>query len=103
MAKALRKAKMTRSRLFLSKKWKWRKLGKLKKKTEFLDYPFQENKTKISLLSLQQKVLEKTTTLFSDKGLQTNNIVLKDKNRLVADSSIIANIFNNYFIYFTNA
>ena len=39
---------------------------------------------------------------FSDKGLQTNNIILKDKNRLVTDSSIIANTFNNYFIDITN-
>ena len=39
---------------------------------------------------------------FSDKGLQTNNIILRDKNRLVTDSSIIANTFNNYFIDITN-
>ena len=32
-----------------------------------------------------------------DKGIQTNNIILKDKNRLVTDSSI------NYFINTTNA
>ena len=45
---------------------------------------------------------ENKTFYFSDKGLQTNNIILKDKNRLVTDSSIIANTFNNYFINITN-
>ena len=38
----------------------------------------------------------------SDKGLETNNIILKDKNRLVTDSPTIANTFNNYFINITN-
>ena len=32
---------------------------------------------------------------------RTNNII-KDKNRLVTDSSIISNTFNNYFINITN-
>ena len=45
---------------------------------------------------------KKIKRFFSDKGLQTNNIILKDKNRLVTDSSIIANTFNNYFIDITN-
>ena len=45
---------------------------------------------------------ENKTFYFSDKGLQTNNIILKDKNRLVTDSSIIANTFHNYFINITN-
>ena len=39
---------------------------------------------------------------FSDKGLQTNKIILKDKIRLVTDSSIIAKTFNNYFTNITN-
>ena len=42
--------------------------------------------------------MEKIKPFFSDKGLQANNIILKDKNRLVTDSSIIANTLNNYFI-----
>ena len=39
---------------------------------------------------------------FSDKGLQTNKIILKDKIRLVTDSSIIAKTFNSYFTNITN-
>ena len=35
-------------------------------------------------------------------SLQTNNIILKDKYRLVTDSSIIANIFDKYFINISN-
>ena len=45
---------------------------------------------------------KKIKSFFSDKGLQTNNIMFKDKNRLVTDSSIIANTFNNYFSNITN-
>ena len=45
---------------------------------------------------------KKIKPFFSDKGLQTNNIILKDKKRLVTDSSIIANTFNNYFINIAN-
>ena len=43
----------------------------------------------------QQKVLDKNS-------LQTNNIILKDKYRLVTDNSIIANIFDKYFINISN-
>ena len=45
---------------------------------------------------------EKIKPFFSDKGLQTNNIILKDKNRLVTGVSIIANTFNNYLVNITN-
>ena len=45
---------------------------------------------------------KKIKPFFSDKGLQTNNIILKDKKRLVTDSSIIVNTFNNYFINIAN-
>ena len=44
---------------------------------------------------------KKIKPFFLDKGLQTNNIILKDY-RLVTDSSIIANTFNNYFINIRN-
>ena len=49
------------------------------------------------------KGFEKTKkTFFLKQALQTNNMLLKDKNRLLTDSSIIANTFNNYFINITN-
>ena len=46
--------------------------------------------------------MEKIKPFFLDKGLQTNNTILRGKNRLVADISIIVNTFNNYFINITN-
>ena len=45
---------------------------------------------------------KKVKSFFWDKGLQTNNIILKGKNRLVTDSLIIANTFNSWFINITN-
>ena len=41
---------------------------------------------------------KKNKSFFSDKGLETNNIILKEKNELITDSSTLANLFNNYFI-----
>ena len=52
-------------------------------------------------LNGSKRFWKKVKPFFSDKGLQTNNI-LKYKNRLVTDSSIIANTFNNYFVNITN-
>ena len=45
---------------------------------------------------------KKIKPFFLGKGLQTNSIIYKDKNKLVTDSWIIANRFNNYFINITN-
>ena len=53
-------------------------------------------------LNGNKRFLKKMKPFFSDKGLRTNNIILKDKNRLVTESSIIATIFDNYFINTTN-
>ena len=49
-------------------------------------------------LNDSKKFWKKKTLLFTDKGLQSNDIMLKDKSRLVTVSSIIANTFNDYFI-----
>ena len=43
-------------------------------------------------LNGSKRFWKKVKPFFSDKGLQTNNI-LKYKNRLVTDSSIITNTF----------
>ena len=53
-------------------------------------------------LNGNKRFLKKMKPFFSDEGLRTNNIILKDKNRLVTESSIIATIFDNYFINTTN-
>ena len=53
-------------------------------------------------LSDNKKFWKKMKPFFSVKGLQTNNIIFKDKNRLVTEISVIANTFNNHFINITN-
>ena len=52
-------------------------------------------------LNYSKRYWEKLKPFFSDKGLQTNNIILKNKNRLFTDVSIIANTCNNYFVNIT--
>ena len=53
-------------------------------------------------LNENERFWKKIKPFFSDKGWQINNIILKDKNRLVTDSAIIANAFYNYLINITN-
>ena len=53
-------------------------------------------------LNYNKKFLKKIKHFFLDKDLQTNNIIFKDKNILVTDSSIVANTFNNYIINITD-
>ena len=110
MTKALRKAIMTRSRL---------KNIYLKSRNEenWVNYKTKRNLCTNLLRRTKQKYFwnlnmkdlhdnkrfwKKIKPFFSGKGLQTNNITLKDNNRLVTDSSIITNTFNNYFINITN-
>ena len=53
-------------------------------------------------LNDNKRFWKKMKPFFSDKSFQTNNIILKDKNRLVTGSSIIATIFDDYLINTTN-
>ena len=53
-------------------------------------------------LNDRKRFWKKIKPFFSEKGLRTTNIMLKDKNRLVTNSLIIANTCNNYFISITN-
>ena len=45
-------------------------------------------------LNDNKKFWKKMKPFFSVKGLQTNNIIFKDKNRLVTEILVIANTFN---------
>ena len=49
-------------------------------------------------LTDNERVWKKTKPFFSDKGLQTNNIIIKGKNTLATDSLIIVNAFNNHYL-----
>ena len=48
------------------------------------------------------KFWEKIKPFFSDKGLETNNIILKEKNELRTNSFTLSNSVNNYFINITS-
>ena len=111
MTKALRKAIMTRSRFknaYLKtrngKNWENYKKQRnfytnLLKKTKYFRQYFRN--LKIKELN-NKKFWKKIKPFFSDKGLETNNIILKEKNELITNSSTLANLFNNYFINITS-
>ena len=52
----------------------------------------------IKNLNDNEKFWKKIKPFFSDKGLETNNIILKEKSELITNSSTFANLCNNYFI-----
>ena len=56
----------------------------------------------IKELNDNKKFWKKIKPFFSDKDLETNNIILKEKNELITNSSTLANLFNNYFINITS-
>ena len=49
----------------------------------------------------QQKVLVNHKTIFSNKDLNTSNIMLVENNEIVREEQIIANFMNNYFTNIT--
>ena len=49
-------------------------------------------------LSNNKKFWKKIKSLFSDKGLASSNIVLKEKGDLITDNQKLVNLFNTYFI-----
>ena len=53
-------------------------------------------------LNNNKKFWEKKKPFFSDKGLETNNIILKERNELITNSPTLANLSNNYFINITS-
>ena len=107
MTKALRKAIMTRSRLknaYLktrnSKNWE-----NYKKQRNFCTNLLKKTKSEyfrnlnIKELNDNKKFWKKIKPFFSDKGLETNNIILKEKNELITNSSTLV---NNYFTNITS-
>ena len=109
MTKALRKAIMARSLLknaYLktrnSKNW-----GNYKKQRKFCTNLLKKTKKEyfrnlnIKDLNDNKKFWKKIKPFFSDICLETNNIILKEKNELII-SFTLANLFNNYFINITS-
>ena len=54
-------------------------------------------------LNDSKKFWKKNKPFFSDISLETNNIILKEKSRLITNSSTFVNLFNNYFINITSS
>ena len=52
----------------------------------------------IKELNDNKKFWKNIEPFFFDKGLETNNIILKKKHELITNSFTLANLFNNYFI-----
>ena len=79
-----------------------------KKKKKFCTNLLEKTKVEyfrnlnIKELNDNKKFWEKIKPFFSDKGLQTNNIIVKEINELITDSSTRANLFSNYFINITS-
>ena len=106
MTKALRKAIMTRSRLKNAylKIRNSKNLENYNKQRNFCTNLLRKTKSEyfrnlnIKELNDNKKFWKKIKPFFSDKGLETNNIILKE----TTNSSILANLFNNYFINITS-
>ena len=110
MTKALRNAIMTRSRLknaYLKtrngKNWK-----NCKKQRNFCTNLLKKTKIEyfrnlnIKDLKDNKKFRKRIKLFFSDKGLETNNIILKEKKELITNGSTLASLFNNYFLNITS-
>ena len=110
MTKAFRKAIMTRSRLRNTYLETWTSKNRVTYKRQRNFSPFLLKRTKsecflnlnINDLNDNKVFWQKTKPFFSDKGLEINNISLKEENELISNSSTLANLFNNYFISITS-
>ena len=51
----------------------------------------------------KQKILEKHQTIFSNKSLNSNKLMLKENNRLITEEKELATVMNNFFINITES
>ena len=110
MTKTLRKAIMHRSRLKIyiyipkrnNKNW-----GNYKKQTNFCVDLLRKTKTEyfknlnVKDLSDNRKLWKIMKPYFSNKGLNLNKLLLKEKGSLPSDEKDLATIINNFFINIT--
>ena len=113
MTKTLRKAIMHRSRLkyiyiyIYIRKRNDKYWGKYKKQRNFCVDLLRKTKTEyfknlnVKDLSDSRKVWKTTKLYFSNKGLNSNKLLLKEKGNLVSDEKELATIMNNFFINIT--
>ena len=84
------------------------KTGKTKRNKQIFARTYTKTKSEyfrnrnIKDLNDNKKFWKKIKAFFSEKGFETNSIILKEKNELLTNSSTLANLFNNYFINITS-
>ena len=108
MTKTLRKAIMHRSRLknIYIRKRNDKNWENNKQRNFFVDL-LRKTKTEyfknlnVKDLSDSRKVWKTTKLYFSNKGLNSNKLLLKEKGNLVSDEKELATIMNNFFINIT--
>ena len=109
MTKSLRKAIMHRSKLKNI-------FHKTRAKEDWINYKKQRNfcenllrntkkdyfqKLNIKDLADNKKILENNQTFFSNKGLNSNILMLREKDVVVADEKALVTMMNNYFVNVT--
>ena len=84
------------------------KAGKTKRNKQIFARTYSKTKSEyfrnrnIKDLNDNKKFWKKIKAFFPEKGLETNSIILKEKNELLTNSSTLANLFHNYFINITS-
>ena len=109
MTKSLRKAIMLRSRLKnnLNKQRSDENWNNYKKQRNFCVKLLRQTKEKffsdinVKSISDNKKFWKTIKPFFSNKGLNTNSMMLVEDNGIVRNEEIIANIMNNYFTNIT--
>ena len=109
MTKSLRKAIMLRSRLKnnLNKQRSDENWKNYKKQRDFCVKLLRQTKEKffsdinVKSISDNKNFWKTIKPFFSNKGLNTNSMMLVEDNGIVRNEEIIANIMNNYFTNIT--
>ena len=109
MTKSLREAVMFRSRLKnnFNKKRSDENWDNYKKQRKFCVKLLHQTKEKyfsdiiVKSISDNKKFWKTIKPFFSNKGLNTNNMMLVENNQTVHEEEIIANTMNNYFTNIT--
>ena len=108
MTKQLRKAIMHRSRLKnVFNKNCTPETWDSYKKQQFLCKPFKKNKKEyfenidVNDINYNKKFWKTIKSFFSNKGLNTNKLMLIDNNNLISEGSVFANTINQYFTNIT--
>ena len=109
MTKSLRKAIMLKSRLKnnSNKQRSDENWDNYKKRKNFCAKLLRQTKEKyfsdinVKSVSDNKKFWKTIKPFFSNKGLNTNNMMLVEDNEIVREEEIIANVMNNYFTNIT--